>query len=66
MKLRLLINSGTLICILILVCPIGIFEVSTKRKLRFLLYFNSLHDYWPPITWKSLLHSSWGEMERCE
>jgi hypothetical protein len=32
----------------------------------FLNYFSSFHDYWPPITWKSLVHTSCGEMERCE
>ena len=33
--------------------------------MSFLLYC-SLHDYWPPSTWNSLVHTSWGEMERCE
>ena len=47
---RLLMNSDTLICIWILVFPIGIIQVSTPRKWRVLLYFRSLHDYWPPST----------------
>ena len=46
----LLMNSDTLICIWILAFQIGIFQVSTPRKWRFLFYFNSLHDYWPPTT----------------
>jgi hypothetical protein len=62
----LLMNSYTLICIWILVLPIGIIQVSTPRKWRFLLYFSSLHDYWPPSTWNSLVHTSSGEMEGCE
>ena len=49
----------------ILVFPIGITEFSTSRKCCFLLYFSSFHDYWPPSTWNSLIHNSWGEMERC-
>jgi len=44
----------------------AIIEVSTSRKCCFWLYFRSLHDYWTPSTWKSLVHTSWGEMERCE
>jgi hypothetical protein len=59
-------NSGTLICIWILVFPIGIFEVSTPLKWRFWHYFSSLHDYWPPSTWNALVHTSSGEMDRCE
>ena len=43
----LLMNSDTLICIWILAFPIGIIRVSTPRKWSFLLYFSSLHDYWP-------------------
>ena len=35
-------------------------------KMFCLLYFSSLHDYWPPSTWTSLVHTSSGEMERCE
>jgi len=62
----LLMNSVTLICIWILVFPIGIIEVSTTRKWISLLYFSSLHDYWPPTTLISLVHNSLGEMERCE
>ena len=55
-----------IICIWILVIPIGIIEVSTPRIWRFLLYFSCLHDFRPPSTWTSLVHTSWGEMERCE
>ena len=43
----LLMNSDTLICIWILAFPIGIIQVSNSRKWIFLLYFSSLHDYWP-------------------
>jgi hypothetical protein len=43
-------NTETLIFIWILAIPIGIFQVSTPRKWSFLLYFSSLHDYWPPTT----------------
>jgi len=46
--------------------PIGIIEVSTSRKYVFWLYFSSLHVYWPPSTWNSLVHTSWVEKERCE
>jgi len=49
-----------------LVFPIGIIEISTLRKCCFWLYFSSLHDSLHPSTWNSLVHSSWGEMERCE
>jgi hypothetical protein len=66
MKLNLLMNSDTLICIRLLVFRIGIFEVSTIRKWIFLLYFSSLHDYWTPTTWNSLVYTSWVEMDRCE
>jgi len=31
-----------------------------------LLYFSSLHDYWPPNTLISLVHNSMDEMEWCE
>ena len=58
----LLINSDTLICIWILAFPIGIFQVSTPRKWNFLLYFSSVHDYWPPTTLISLVHNSLGEI----
>jgi hypothetical protein len=60
MKLCLLMNSDTL------VFPIGIIEVSTSRKSCFWIYFCSLHNYWSPSTWKPLVHTAWGEMERCE
>ena len=62
----LLMNSDTLICIWILAFPIGIIQVSTPRKWIFLLYFSSLHDYWPPTTLILLVHNSLGEMEWCE
>ena len=51
-----------IICIWILVFPIGIIEVSTPRIWSFLLYFNSLKDFWPRSTWDSLVHTWWGEM----
>ena len=59
-------NSDALICLWILVFPIGIIELSTSRKWYFWLYFSFLHDYWTPSNWKSLVHTSWGEMERCD
>ena len=62
----LLTNSDTLICIWILAFPIGIIQVSTPRKWILLLYFSSLHDYWPPTTLISLVHNSLGKMEWCE
>ena len=65
-KTSLLMNSNTLICILILAFPIGIIQVSTPLKWSFLLYFSSLHDYWPPTTSISLVHLSLGDMEWCE
>ena len=58
----LLMNSDTLISIWILAFPIGIIQVSTLRKWRLLLYFSSLHDYWPPTTLISLVHKSLGEI----
>ena len=58
----LLMNVDTLICICILAFPIGIIQVSTPRKWSFLLYFSSLHDYWPPTTLISLVHNSLKEM----
>ena len=59
----LLMNTYTLIILWILEIPIGIIEFSTSRKCFFWLYFSSLHDYWPPGTWNSLVLTSWGEME---
>ena len=61
-----LMNSDTLICIWILVFPIGIIQVSTPRKWIISLYFSSLQNYWPSGTLNSLLHNSLGELERCE
>ena len=58
-------NSDTLICKWIFAFPIGIIQFSTPRKWSFLLYFSSLHDYWPPTTLISWGHNS-GEMEWCE
>ena len=66
MKLDLLMNSNTLICIWILVFPIGIIEFSTWRKCCFWLFFISLHDYGPRSSWNALVQTSCGEMERCE
>ena len=37
-----------------------------STKIKFLLYFSSLHDYWPPTTLISLVHNSFGEMVWCE
>ena len=62
----LLMNSDTLICIWILAFPIGIIQVSTARKCGFLNYFSSLHNYWAPTTFISLVHNSLREMEWCE
>ena len=62
----LLMNSVTLNCKWILAFPIGIIQVSTPRKSIFLLYFSSLHDYWPPTTLISLVHNSLGKVEWCE
>jgi hypothetical protein len=59
-------NYDTLICLWILVFPIGIIEFSTSSKCCFWLYFSSVHDYWRPSTGKSLVHTMWGEMEQCE
>ena len=53
-------------CLCILIFPIGIIEVLFSRKCCFWFYFRSLHDYWPPNTWNSLVHTSWSEMERCD
>ena len=50
----------------ILVFPIGLIEVSTPRIWRFLSYFSSLHEFWHPSTWKSLVHTSWCKTEWCE
>ena len=61
-----LMDPDTLICIWILVFPISIIDVSTTRKWSILHYFSSLQDYGPPSIWNSLVHTSWGEMERCE
>ena len=62
----LLINSDPLIFIWILAYPTGIIQVSTPRKWNFLLYFISLHDYWPPSIFISLAHNSLSALERCE
>ena len=62
----LLNKSDTLNCIWILAFPIGLILVSIPQNWSFLLYFSSLHDYWPPTTLISLVHISSGEMEWCE
>ena len=43
------------------------FEKYMSRSPTFTFYFisRSLHDYWPPSSWKSLIHTSLGETERC-
>ena len=63
---NLLMNSETLFCIWILAFPIVIILVLTPQKWSFLLYFSSLHDYWPPTTLISFVHISLSEMEWCE
>jgi len=35
-------------------------------NIKFLHYFSSLDEFWQTCTWKSLVHTSWAEMERCE
>ena len=50
----------------LLVFPIGIIEISTSRKYFCWHYFSSLHDYCPPSTWNSLVHTSWVEKKRCD
>ena len=35
-------------------------------KMNFLLYFSSLHDYWPPTTLIPLVHNSLGEKVWCD
>ena len=62
----LLMNSDTLICILILAFPVGIIQVSTPRKWIFLIYLSSLHEHWLPTTLISLVHNSLCIMEWCE
>jgi len=59
-------SSDTLIRIWILVFPVGIFEVSTWRKWRFdfIPVRYTITDFQVPQT--LLVHSSCGEMERCE
>jgi len=37
-----------------------------STKMNFLIYFSSLHDYWPRTTLISLVHNSLVEMEWCE
>ena len=55
------------IFIWILMIPVGIIQVSTPRKwsilnnFSFLHYFISLHNYWTPSTWKSLVPLSWAK-----
>ena len=59
-------KSDTLICIWILLSPIGIIEVTTPRKWISLFFMSSLHNYWPPSTWKLLVHNPSCEVEWCE
>ena len=63
---EILMNSDTLICLWLFIFPIGIIEISTSRKCCFWFYFSSLQNYWPLSTWNSFVHTSWGEIERCE
>ena len=60
-----IINADTLICIWILVFPIGIIQLSNPRKLSFLLYFSSLNEYWQPSTWTSLYipRAKWNDVK---
>jgi len=37
-----------------------------KMKWFFFIYFSFFHVYWPPSTWNSLVHTSWGKMELCK
>ena len=53
--MSLLLYSDSLFRIWILVFPICIIEVSTPRIWSFLIYFSSIHDFWNPRTWKSLI-----------
>ena len=62
----LLKNSDTLIYIWILAIPVGIIQVSTPRKWSFLIYFISIHVYWPPTTSISLVNYSLGKIVWCE
>ena len=62
----ILMNSDPLICMWILAFPIGIIQVKNSRKWIILLYFSSLHDYWPSTTLIPLVHNSLGEMDWCE
>ena len=59
-------KSASLFCIWLPVHRIRLFELSTQRKWGFCFYFSSIHVYWPPNTWNSLVHDSWSEMEKCE
>ena len=65
-EISLLMNSDTLMWIWILAFLIDIIQFSNPRKWSFLLYFSSLHDYWPPTILNSLVHNSLVEMEWCE
>ena len=65
-EIGLFIISDTLICIRILVFPIRIIELSSPRNWIFLIYFISLHIYWPPSTLNVFVYNSLGEMEWCE
>jgi len=37
-----------------------------QTKMRYLLYFSSIHVDRPPNTRNTMVHKSWSEMERCE
>ena len=37
-----------------------------SRDMKFFTFFSSLHDFWHPSTWNSLVHTSADEMEQCE
>jgi len=58
-------NPDTLICIWILGISNRHNWSFDPSNCSFWLYFISLHYYWPPTTWNSLVVISWGEMKRC-
>ena len=53
----LLMYSDTLICINIIISNWHNSSFGST-KMNFLLYFSSLHDYWPPTTLIPLVHNS--------
>ena len=41
-------------------------SIFSSTKMNYLVYFSSVHDYWPPTTLMKLVYNSLGEMEWCE